>query len=255
MERKRVLLHSPLGWRRLSVGSYVLGRGKDCDIVVVSNRASRKHARIVVSETGAVLEDLSSANGTHVNGAPIQSKHPLAHEDFVVIGESGLDIVVEPDVGPSKAPVLEPRGEAPSHQPLPRASSRPEPHATTDATVGHGEGEKAERWIETWAEGVLAQARAGQLTDEQTQRSAMRFGVELGVNRHTPHWIDFALELAALGIPLPLDRAAALSPVIEAHGAGAAALDGWLARLRSLPPSQEREALLVLAESWRAHAR
>ena len=52
--------------------------------------ASRQHARIVRTESGFVLTDLGSTNGTMVNGEPIQ-EHVLEHGDRITIGETDLE--------------------------------------------------------------------------------------------------------------------------------------------------------------------
>src|SRR5205814_2235740 len=45
-------------------GETVIGRDPDVRLSVDANSVSRRHARIVVSEAVAVLEDLGSKNGT-----------------------------------------------------------------------------------------------------------------------------------------------------------------------------------------------
>jgi pSer/pThr/pTyr-binding forkhead associated (FHA) protein len=52
----------------LRPGRYVLGRGSDCDLVLTDRGVSRRHAAVEVGETGAVILDLGSSNGTLVNG-------------------------------------------------------------------------------------------------------------------------------------------------------------------------------------------
>jgi len=50
--------------------SYVLGRGAQCDIVLVDILCSRQHARLTVGgqrTRGIIVEDLGSRNGTYVN--------------------------------------------------------------------------------------------------------------------------------------------------------------------------------------------
>lgn len=61
-------------------GSTVIGRAKDCDLSVEEEEVSRKHARITVSPSGLMVEDLGSSNGTFVNSRRIQSG-PLAPGD------------------------------------------------------------------------------------------------------------------------------------------------------------------------------
>ncbi|MGH9446482.1 MAG: SpoIIE family protein phosphatase [Terriglobia bacterium] len=47
---------------------FTLGRQGDNDLVLLDNRISRRHARIVRDPRGYVLEDIASRHGTHVNG-------------------------------------------------------------------------------------------------------------------------------------------------------------------------------------------
>jgi len=48
-----------------------LGRGSQCDVVVAGTHLSRQHAEIIVGEKHLTIRDLSSANGTFVNGKRI----------------------------------------------------------------------------------------------------------------------------------------------------------------------------------------
>ena len=70
----------------LQAGENVLGRDADDSIRIDSATVSRRHARIVVSGTGATLEDLGSKNGTHVRGDAISSAVALADGDEIRIG-------------------------------------------------------------------------------------------------------------------------------------------------------------------------
>lgn len=66
----------------------IIGRHEDCNMVLKSERgASRKHARITVENTAAVLMDLGSLNGTTVNGREISRPVQLSDGDIVVFDE------------------------------------------------------------------------------------------------------------------------------------------------------------------------
>ena len=52
--------------------SVVVGRDRSCAIVLTHPAVSRRHARITLSGTTCVLEDLKSANGTYVNNTRIE---------------------------------------------------------------------------------------------------------------------------------------------------------------------------------------
>lgn len=52
----------------------VLGRDSSCDITIAGTHLSRKHARITPLQSGLIIEDLNSSNGTFVNGSKIDKK-------------------------------------------------------------------------------------------------------------------------------------------------------------------------------------
>ena len=63
-----------------------IGRGDENDLVLDAERASRRHARIAVADSGWVLEDLGSAGGTLLNGARVDGEPaPLRAGDEIVI--------------------------------------------------------------------------------------------------------------------------------------------------------------------------
>jgi FhaA, N-terminal domain/FHA domain len=74
----------------LAKPSVTIGRLPESDVVVDDAGASRQHARIRRTESGFVLTDLGSTNGTMVNGEPIQ-EHVLEHGDRITIGETELE--------------------------------------------------------------------------------------------------------------------------------------------------------------------
>ncbi|MEV0061833.1 FHA domain-containing protein [Nocardia sp. NPDC050718] len=76
---------------RIPPGGLSIGRTSDNQIVVNDPLASRKHARLVSSGEGLVIEDLGSANGTFVNGHR-QQRTVLRERDIVTIGN--IDFVV-----------------------------------------------------------------------------------------------------------------------------------------------------------------
>ncbi|HKO46808.1 MAG TPA: FHA domain-containing serine/threonine-protein kinase [Polyangiaceae bacterium] len=65
-----------------------IGRNSDLDLVLVEEMVSRLHARLTVSQSGVVLENLSSTNGTFVNGFQVRDKTTLKENDRVLIGTS-----------------------------------------------------------------------------------------------------------------------------------------------------------------------
>ena len=61
----------------------MLGRSLDCDIAMVSPQVSRNHARLELEGEKLILEDLGSANGTVVNGKPVEGRQELRNDDEI----------------------------------------------------------------------------------------------------------------------------------------------------------------------------
>ena len=75
-----------------------LGRADDGDVVVGGPGVSRKHAVILMTDTGWCLRDLGSTNGTFVNGSDIgRSQHFLLHGDEIRLGTSKVYLVFRTD--------------------------------------------------------------------------------------------------------------------------------------------------------------
>jgi len=64
---------------------FLIGRGRECDIVVPDRQISRQHARISRTADGVQVEDLGSKNGTHVNGVRIEAPTALQDGDVVQV--------------------------------------------------------------------------------------------------------------------------------------------------------------------------
>ncbi len=83
-----------LRWRReefaLSAGENVVGRGEEADVVIASGAISRRHARIIVSSDGVLIEDLGSKNGTFVNDLPVTEPVSLSDGQEVRLGVVSL---------------------------------------------------------------------------------------------------------------------------------------------------------------------
>ena len=52
----------------------IVGRGKDCDLRIVAEGISRKHARIFKEGSALMIEDLGSSNGTFINDEKIKKQ-------------------------------------------------------------------------------------------------------------------------------------------------------------------------------------
>jgi pSer/pThr/pTyr-binding forkhead associated (FHA) protein len=79
----------------LAKASVTIGRAAINDIVLGDSKVSRVHARLQCSDEGLSLMDLGSANGTRVNGLPIE-RVAVAPGDVIELGDSTLQYETEP---------------------------------------------------------------------------------------------------------------------------------------------------------------
>jgi DNA-binding winged helix-turn-helix (wHTH) protein len=70
----------------LCEGANLVGRDHDCSVRIDSATLSRHHARIVVTNGEATIEDLGSKNGTHVNGQRVTQVVSLKDTDDIRLG-------------------------------------------------------------------------------------------------------------------------------------------------------------------------
>jgi FHA domain-containing protein len=76
-------------------GGALLGRSRDCDIVLDDSNVSRRHAEISPSGQGWRIQDLGSTNGVRVNGRQVEGPHPLESGDRVELGTVSITFEVE----------------------------------------------------------------------------------------------------------------------------------------------------------------
>jgi hypothetical protein len=85
------------GGKRLVVpaGGAIIGRSRDCDIVLDDSNVSRRHAEISPSGPSWLIQDLGSTNGVRVNGRQVNGPHPLESGDRIELGTVSIGFEVE----------------------------------------------------------------------------------------------------------------------------------------------------------------
>ena len=73
-------------------GPWTVGRSQDNDITVNDPNVSRRHARISRADSGFVVEDLGSTNGTLLDGAPIDRER-IDGGDELTFGQTSARFV------------------------------------------------------------------------------------------------------------------------------------------------------------------
>jgi hypothetical protein len=81
-----------VGGRRLVVApeGAVIGRSRDCDVVLDDAGISRRHAHIRPTAQGWAIEDLRSTNGVLLNGERLRGSRPLQLGDRIELGTTEI---------------------------------------------------------------------------------------------------------------------------------------------------------------------
>lgn len=69
-----------------SSGQLTIGRSEECDLRLDGLLISNRHATVLNTTAGVVIEDLNSSNGTYINGQRVTGRKPVRPEDDVQIG-------------------------------------------------------------------------------------------------------------------------------------------------------------------------
>ena len=70
-----------------------VGRSRQNDLALDDGMLSRRHCRITLQESGPVVSDLATVNGTTVNGVPVSGDAALKPGDRIGVGETVLSVV------------------------------------------------------------------------------------------------------------------------------------------------------------------
>ena len=112
----------------LEDGSYLIGRGASCTLRLPDPSVSERHALLLLRGNSARLEDLRSANGTYVNGNPIDGPVDLPPDAIVQIGSTMMRVSPakdnlappsEEEYGASQQETAEPPVSRPETPPAP----------------------------------------------------------------------------------------------------------------------------------------
>jgi pSer/pThr/pTyr-binding forkhead associated (FHA) protein len=90
----------------LSVGEHVIGRDADVEIRLDYATVSRRHARLVVTPEGAVLEAFVSKNGTFRGHERVSAPVQLADGDAIRVGSVLMTFRASGSVRPEETQLL-----------------------------------------------------------------------------------------------------------------------------------------------------
>ena len=93
-----------------------IGRDASADIVVAQTAVSRRHAQVIASANGYVVNDLST-NGIFVNGVKVNASQSLSRADVIRVGTEEFRFYA--DVAPIAKPAGAPAAAVPPAPPTP----------------------------------------------------------------------------------------------------------------------------------------
>jgi pSer/pThr/pTyr-binding forkhead associated (FHA) protein len=79
---------------QLKIGDNIIGRDSNSNIQIISEEASRAHAKITLKDNTVTIKDLDSANGTYVNGKKT-SHSELSNGDEVIIANQQMRLEID----------------------------------------------------------------------------------------------------------------------------------------------------------------
>lgn len=88
---------SPVPLPRVPGRRMIIGRERDCDMLLTEISVSRHHAELLFDGAEWSLRDLGSKNGTRVNGMRIQAPHRVRPGDAVSFGGARYRLVLPLD--------------------------------------------------------------------------------------------------------------------------------------------------------------
>jgi len=245
----------------LRLGDTIVGRGADCDIVILGPHVSRQHVRLAATRSGVTLFDLGSANGVFVNHERVQEPLPLRDGDRIQIGTEELSLftgVTESDGVSSFSSAVDLdhddttiEGRAP---PVPRIGVSHAQRAPTipldqelapgevsqaafgivERILARGDRQAAARALDGQLARALEDARSGVETSRSTLDAAARACASVARATGEATSIDRCLELYIAAQALLSERAlCSLEPLWPAPGAECQSLRRYQALVRS----------------------
>src|SRR5262245_5194747 len=97
---------------------FVLGRARDCDLVVFGDAVSRRHAALVEIRGEISIEDLGSRNGVLVNMRRIEGRLRVRPGDVLTLGDETVTVCTDRSAATKRPEATATRLARPSPTPL-----------------------------------------------------------------------------------------------------------------------------------------
>lgn len=180
----------------LDSAAVTLGRGLESDIRLKDIKASRRHCQIVKTPRGYQCVDLSSGNGTYVNGVQIKTQM-LDPGDKITIGSTTISFEDAPKAVPAKAvsskaptakiPVVAAPSSAPAKTATGKIGAGVQAASTRKSTVKVEAVKSASQSLKPVSQGALKPVSQGALkpATQPLSKSASRLGKPVSATRGT----------------------------------------------------------------------
>lgn len=89
---------------KIPVPKCIIGRGDDCHLRPQSDAVSRQHCTIVTTDSEVIVRDMSSRNGTYVNGERVGEEAVLLTGDVLRVGPLEFEMIIEQTAAKIKRP-------------------------------------------------------------------------------------------------------------------------------------------------------
>jgi pSer/pThr/pTyr-binding forkhead associated (FHA) protein len=182
----------------------LIGRGPNCQVVVMDPLVSREHAILRITPEQVVVEDLRSANGVYVNNVRIFERQPLYDGDRLLVGTQELCVFSAEPRRAMTDRVYEATAESDRPAPAPSAAPTVATERADALTVlGRvarrmlevGLPSEAERVLSDHLNKVLYGARSGLPVPASICTAASREALMLAKSLGSGRWFNYAVEL------------------------------------------------------------
>ena len=235
--------------RPFGPGEYVLGRGLDCAVVLDDPLVSRRHARLIVTPSEVLIEDLMSANGVFVNGIRLERAQALCDGDRVLFATRELSVFEAPraDLAAARPRLAsEPFGaDLGSAMPTERTDPFLVVGPMAERFLGAGRIAEAERLLGDHMHKLLEGSRVSLVVPSDVCETASLYAMRLARASCNGKWVDYAVELCL--------RTRRLMPLVVIHelkealmvvpGVDTELFRDYLEVLRGMTPNMTRTEL------------
>jgi pSer/pThr/pTyr-binding forkhead associated (FHA) protein len=223
---------------------FVLGRARECELVLAGNAVSRRHAALVEHAGRTYVEDLGSTNGVLVNAWRVQGRSLLRPGDALVLGTATLCVSTD-----RNAVTLRPTESVPTPSRRGLESTVPLESldlfaSAVDQALLAGRVADAERLFAFHLGRPLEQqtALARRPAPDAVETIAL-VALRLAEASRNDAWIDFTIRVyASRSEPMPITVASGLCSIVsKVRGVDVKLLGSYVAALTARAPKLSAE--------------